>query len=169
MHGIAGMGARHFDELDAWKLANELKLLVYRLIDRPAVARDFDFRDQIRDSAASAPRNIAEGFGRYQPLDFRQFLRIANASLFETSNHLRDGVDRGYFTTQEIADPQVLAKRASAATTRLMKYLKTATPPDRRNREPRNREPKNREPKKRNPRTRDPENPRTRDPENPRT
>jgi len=53
---------------------------------------------QIRDAASSAPRNIAEGFGRYKPREFSQYLRIANGSLMETSNHLRDGVDRRYFT-----------------------------------------------------------------------
>jgi four helix bundle protein len=83
-------GVRSFSDLDAWKLANALKLGVYALLQRPSVQRDHDFHDQIRDAAASAPRNIAEGFGRFQPRDFSQYLRIANGSLHETSNHLRD-------------------------------------------------------------------------------
>jgi four helix bundle protein len=53
-------------------------------------------------SAGSAPRNIAEGFGRYLPREFSQYLRVANGSLMETSNHLLDGYDRGYFTKAEI-------------------------------------------------------------------
>ncbi|MET0214239.1 MAG: four helix bundle protein, partial [Vicinamibacterales bacterium] len=57
------MGARSFDELDTWQLSNELKLGVYELIRKPIVQRDLDFRDQMQDSARSAPRNIAEGFG----------------------------------------------------------------------------------------------------------
>jgi four helix bundle protein len=126
------MGARSFDELDAWKLANELKLGVYRLTDSGAVVRDFRFRDQLRDSAASAPSNIAEGFGRYEPAEFRRFLRIANGSLVETSNHLRDGVDRNHFSSKDIEELLRLAKRASAATTGLMRYLKTATAPNQR-------------------------------------
>jgi four helix bundle protein len=67
--------------LDAWTLANELKLGVYDLLRNSAAARDFEFRDQIRNAAASAPRNIAEGFGRFLPRDFSQYLRIANGSL----------------------------------------------------------------------------------------
>jgi four helix bundle protein len=55
-------GVRAFTDLDCWKLANELKLGVYALIETGGASRDFDFRDQIRDAAASAPRNIAEGF-----------------------------------------------------------------------------------------------------------
>lgn len=124
-------GVRSFDQLEAWKLANALKLGVYELLQRPSVQRDHDFRDQIRDAAASAPRNIAEGFGRFQPRDFSQYLRIANGSPQETSNHLRDGVDRGYFRADEIASLQTLVRRASAATTALLRYLRNAREPKR--------------------------------------
>jgi four helix bundle protein len=139
-------GAKSFTELDAWRLANELKLGVYELIRSPEVQRDFEFRDQIRNAAASAPRNIAEGFGRYVPRDFAQYLRIANGSLMETANHLRDGVDRGYFTADEIVDLLILAKRSSAATTRLIKYLQHAPNPRTRERpmNPRTPEPRTR-------------------------
>lgn len=128
-------GVRSFTDLDCWKLANELKLGVYALIKRDDAARDFEFRDQIRNAAASAPRNIAEGFGRYHPREISQYLRVANGSLMETANHLQDGVDRGYFQPAEIAPLMTLAKRASSATTRLMRYLKTARVPTR---EPKN-------------------------------
>jgi four helix bundle protein len=125
-------GARSFDQLDAWKLATELKLGVYGLIRRPAVAGDTEYRNQLRNAAASAPRNIAEGFGRFQPGEFAQYLRVANGSLMETSNHLRDGKDRGYFSENEIQPLLTLAKRSSAATTRLILYLRSAKAPPRR-------------------------------------
>jgi four helix bundle protein len=119
------MGARTFKELDVWRLSNELKVGIYRLIATSAAERDFGLRDQLRDSAASAPRNIAEGFGRFYPKDFSQYLRIANGSLMETSNHLEDGCDRGYFTRSDVEPLLVLAKRASAASTRLIRYLQS--------------------------------------------
>jgi four helix bundle protein len=124
------MVARSFQELDCWQLANELKVSVYLLTDSGPAARDFDFRDQIRESAASAPSNIAEGFGRYKPPQFRQFLDIAIASLYETTNHLRDGVERHHFSSDNIAPLLILAKRAAAASIRLKRYLKTARPPE---------------------------------------
>ena len=127
--------ARSFTELDAWRLANELKLGVYELIKSGPASADFDFRDQVRDAAASAPRNIAEGFGRYLPKEFAQYLRVANGSLMETSNHLADGVHRGYFSREDAERLEVLARRASAATTRLIRYLTTARPPNPRTRE----------------------------------
>jgi four helix bundle protein len=119
------VGARTFKELDAWRLSNELKVGVYRLISGTAAERDFGFRDQLRDAAASAPRNIAEGFGRFFPKEFSQYLRIANGSLMETSNHLEDGCDRGYFKRTDVDPLLVLAKRASAASTRLIRYLQS--------------------------------------------
>ena len=132
------MAARSYTELDCWNLANELKRGVYALIQHGEAARDLKFRDQLRDAAASAPRNIAEGFGRYQPKDFAQYLRVANGSLMETTNHLQDGVDRGYFTASAIAPLVVLARRSSAATTRLIRYLATARAPNPRTHEPKN-------------------------------
>jgi hypothetical protein len=45
--------ARTYDELDAWQLANRLKLGVYVLTETGGVTRDFKFREQLRDAAAS--------------------------------------------------------------------------------------------------------------------
>ena len=129
-------GVRSFVDLDAWKLANALKLGIYELLQRPDVQRDREFHNQIRNAAAAAPRNIAEGFGRFQSRDFSQYLRIANGSLHETSNHLRDGIDRGYFTGKEIEPLEMLARRASAAVTALLRYLRRARTPSARTFEP---------------------------------
>jgi len=84
-------------------------------------------------STRRAPRHIAEGFGRYLPREFSQYLRIANGSLMETTNHLQDGRDRGYFTDAEIEPLLVLGRRASAAVARLLKYLQNAPNPRTRN------------------------------------
>jgi four helix bundle protein len=62
------------------------------------------------------------------PREFSQYLRVANGSLMETSNHLRDGYDRGYFTKAEIEPLLILARRSSAAVTRLLRYLRTVPP-----------------------------------------
>jgi len=97
--------ARSHEDLIVWQRANELKLLVYQLIKAGPIARDADLSEQLRRSAAAAPRLIAEG-------------------------SLRDGVDREYFTSDQIEPLQRLSKRASKAATRLIAYLRTAKAPN---------------------------------------
>jgi four helix bundle protein len=130
-------GWRSHEEIIAWQLASELKNQVYGLIEAdPRIQRDVRFRDHLDGAVSSAPRLIAEGFGRYLPGDFSGYLRKANGELKETIECLRDGVDRGYFTQEQIVPLQRLCKRASKAATGLIAYLRTADPP---NEEPRRR------------------------------
>lgn len=123
-------GARLFQELDCWQLANELKLAIYRVSARSAVARDVRFCEQIRDAAASAPRNIAEGFGRRSHADFARFLDVARGSLNECQNHLHDACDRRYVSQTERDELTIVAKRASGAVAALQRYLRRKPPPD---------------------------------------
>src|SRR6476469_5114450 len=94
-------GFSRYEDIVAWQLADELKREVVALTATGPAARDFKFRDQIRDSAASVTRNIAEGFGRFRPAEFARFLEFARGSLAETHNSLRDGRDRGYYTPED--------------------------------------------------------------------
>ena len=120
-----GVGAaRHFRELICWQLSHELKLGIYRLAEQPQIKRDLKFYEQIRDCAASAPRNIAEGFARRSHADFARFLDIARGSLAESQNHLQDAVDRRYLDLEEFKRLNSLSERASAAVARMQRYLR---------------------------------------------
>jgi four helix bundle protein len=118
-----------FEQLQCWQLANELKQNVYALIDRTSAKSDVKFCEQIKGSAASGPSNIAEGFGHYGHGDAARYARIAKASLTETRNHILDGIDRRHWTPDD-ADPLLqVAKRAVAATTGWLAYLKSTPTP----------------------------------------
>ena len=121
-NGVAG--ARHFRELVCWQLARELKVALYRFAERPEVRSDFRFYSQVRDAAASAPRNIAEGFGRRTHADFARFLDVARASLGECQNHLQDAADRGYLEPDEFTNMNALAERACGAVAGLQRHLR---------------------------------------------
>ncbi len=123
------MGAAHFTELVAWQLANRLKLAVYDLTARPAVARDFKYCDQIRDSASSVPSNVAEGFARYSHRDFARFVVIAKGSLMETQNHLIDGVARRHMNDGEFRTLWQLSEQTLGAVTGLLTYLQRTDRP----------------------------------------
>ncbi len=126
--GMAGV--RRYEDLDCWKLANELKVRVYEIIERSAANHDFEFRDQLRDSASSGPSNLSESFAHYRHPDAARLARIAKSSLTETHNHLGDGVDRKYWTAEDAAPLLVLAKRAIGATTGWIRHLETSKAPD---------------------------------------
>ena len=116
--------ARAFTELDCWQLSEQFKLALYELVDRDPAKKDLKFRDQVRDAAASAPRNIAEGFGRRTDKEFARYLDVARGSLNECQNHLRDAVDRGYLNDPEFSSLLTLSKRAAGAVAGLQRWLR---------------------------------------------
>jgi four helix bundle protein len=117
------VGARRVEDLIAWQLAFELQREVFAFTAKGAAWRDVKYREQVRDSSASATRNTAEGYGRFRPTEFARFLEIAHGSLDETKSHLHDGHARGYLPSTEHARLMRLVIRALAANVRLMKYL----------------------------------------------
>ena len=119
------MAARRYEDLEAWQLADELKREVYALIATGPASNDFEFRGQIRDSAASNSKNIVEGFGRFRPADFARFMEFAVASAMETKDSIKDGVDRGYFTPDRALRARTLAERSIQCSTKLIVYLKS--------------------------------------------
>src|SRR5262245_41329338 len=123
------MVVRRFDELDAWKLADELKKKVYALLDSSRAREDRRFCDQITDSASSATANLAEGFGYYRHPEFAKYTRIAKSSLMETQNHLRDGVDRHFWSASQVDPLLHVANRAIGACVRLLAWLESTDAP----------------------------------------
>jgi four helix bundle protein len=123
------MIARRYEELETWQLADALKKKVYALLDNAASAAHRDFCNQIRESAASATANLAEGFGYYRHPEFAKHARIAKASLIETQNHLGDGVDRRLWTETARQELHALADRAIGKCVRLIEHLETSDAP----------------------------------------
>jgi len=117
-------GVERFEDLICWQLADELRREILAFTAVGPVARDFKYRDQIRDAGASAPRNTAEGFGRFRPKEFARFLEIAHGSLSEILDALIDGRERGYIGPEQFERMWRLTKRGLAANTGLMMYLK---------------------------------------------
>jgi len=122
--------AKRYQDLVYWQLADKVETLVLELTETGPAFWDFKFRDQIQDSASSATRNMAEGFGRFFPAEHARFLRIAKSSLMETHNSARTGFKKGYTI-------QRLCARSGKAANRLIRYLESLTPPSRRRKPPR--------------------------------
>lgn len=96
---------------------------MYALCARSPACRDFDFCTQVKRAAASGPRNLSEGFSRFNHREFNQFARIARGSLGEIQDALIDARDRGYVEEAEFKELWKLSEEAISSTTGLMKYL----------------------------------------------
>ena len=118
-------GLRNFRDLDAHKLAVLVRRRVFALTRSGSVTKDFKFVDQIRDAARGGPRNIAEGFSRFKPTEFHQFLSYAKSTLDETGDAIEDGFESGYFTGEQKDEVLALIDRANGAISRLMRYLES--------------------------------------------
>jgi four helix bundle protein len=116
--------ARRFEELAVWQLSAELRDRVVAATGAPDL-RDRAFVGQLEGAASSPARNLAEGFGHFNPREFARFTRIARASLLETRNHLLDARARRYFSPEELRALLTLTARAIAASTSLLRYLDT--------------------------------------------
>ena len=120
-------GARRVEDLDAYKLAVQVRRRIFRLTTREPVASDFKFVDQIRDAARGGSRNISEGFAGFAPNEFRQYLTYARSSLSEVNDELNDALDSEYVTEAEHDEIRALLERTNGAIARLMEYLESAT------------------------------------------
>jgi four helix bundle protein len=95
--------ARSFRELVVWQKLIRLTVLIYQL------SRDFPREDlygltsQMRRAAISIPSNIAEGCGRLNTKEYRQFLGIARGSYFELQTHLTIAKELGFGDASRIS------------------------------------------------------------------
>ena len=120
-------GVKRFEDLECHQLAYQIRARILQYTRRTEVRQDYKFAHQIRDSARSAPRNLAEGFSRFNPTEIHQYASWAKASLDETKNHVVDAVESGYFTVEEGEALKDLIGRAIGKILKWMKYLDSAT------------------------------------------
>jgi four helix bundle protein len=84
-----------YERFEAWKVAHELALEIYRITDQWPASERYQLTSQVRRAALSVPTNIAEGAAKRGPREFRRYLDIARGSFAELSYLLRFSKDRG--------------------------------------------------------------------------
>jgi four helix bundle protein len=80
--------AGSFRDLVVWQRSMQLTVAVYRLTQEFPREEIYGLTSQIRRSAVSLPSNIAEGHGRLNTGEYRQFLGIARGSNCELQTQL---------------------------------------------------------------------------------
>ncbi len=72
----------------------------------------YGLTSQMRRAAVSIPSNIAEGAGRLNTPEYRQFLAIARGSSFELQTHLTIARELGIGDAGQIATAEILCNEA---------------------------------------------------------
>ena len=80
--------SQSFRDLQVWQRAMQLCVVIYRLTREFPREEIYGLTGQIRRAAVSVSSNIAEGQGRLNPGEFRQFLGIARGSICELQTQL---------------------------------------------------------------------------------
>jgi four helix bundle protein len=92
----------NFKELEIWKLGIQIVKETYQLTGLFPQNETYGLSAQIRRAAVSVPSNIAEGFKRKHPKEFKQFLNIAFGSLAEVETQLIIAKELGYIDEQKV-------------------------------------------------------------------
>jgi four helix bundle protein len=77
-----------FRDLIVWQRAMQLTIAIYQLTREFPREEIYGLTSQIRRAAVSVPSNIAEGHGRLNKGEYRQFLGIARGSNFELQTQI---------------------------------------------------------------------------------
>ncbi len=80
--------AHSFRDLVVWQRAMQLTIATYLLTQKFPREEIYGLTSQLRRAAVSIPSNIAEGHGRLNSSEYRQFLGIARGSNFELQTQL---------------------------------------------------------------------------------
>ena len=112
-----------FEEVDAWKSARALTILVYAMSNQSGFSRDFGLRDQIRSASVSVMSNIAEGFESRTDVQFLNFLGMAKASAGEVRAQLYVVLDQKHISDEQFNEIFAVAEKRSRQISRFMTYF----------------------------------------------
>ena len=111
-----------FEKLRVYKNAMKLIKLVYEIIKLLPDEEKFGLKDQLRRSVTSIVLNIAEGTGGLGDKEFKNFLRHALKSLYETVAGLKITEELyGIDVSAQLIQANIVGRELNA----LIKSLKT--------------------------------------------
>lgn len=118
-----------FYDLTVWQRAIDLTVCVYRLTRGFPREETHGLVSQMRRASVSVASNIAEGRGRLNAMEFRQFLGVALGSVFEIKTQLVVAKRLEMGTQSGLQEAALLSEQVSKMLTALI--LKLGTKPKR--------------------------------------
>ncbi len=117
------------EELDVFKSAHQMVLLVYQMTSSFPEEEKFGLTSQMRRAASSIPMNLAEGASRLGRKEYRQFVGIARGSVGEIKYQLMLAKDLGYIHDDVFLNMRTKFETISRMLTGLAKSLASTRTP----------------------------------------
>ena len=105
--------AQDYRDLIVWKKAMELTVCIYSLTQSFPKQEIYGLSSQMRRAGVSIASNIAEGRGRLNPAEFRQFLAMAQGSIYELETQLLIANSLGFARAEAIKEAESIANEVS--------------------------------------------------------
>ena len=111
-------------KLDAWKLAMDLVIDVYKTTTERFPSKEkYSLTDQIRRATISIPSNIAEGAARQTKKEFTNYLHMAQGSLSELDTQVELARRLGYLDEETFRILDKRMERIDKMITGLIRHL----------------------------------------------
>ncbi|HEX4029792.1 MAG TPA: four helix bundle protein [Terracidiphilus sp.] len=114
-----------FRDLVVWQRSMELAVAVYRVSKELPREEMYGLSSQMRRSAVSVPCNIAEGQGRNNTGEFRQFLGIARGSNSELQTQIEIARRLQFADAQLLDEAESLSHEVGKMLFSMLESLKT--------------------------------------------
>jgi four helix bundle protein len=121
--------AQDFKELVVWQKAIELTIAVYKLTQKFPKAELYGLTSQMRRARVSVASNIAEGRGRINAAEFRQFLGVARGSICELLTQIHVARKLGFASNCDFEEAELLSNDVSKMLLSFIKTLKCGQQP----------------------------------------
>jgi four helix bundle protein len=105
--------AQDYRDLIVWKRSIELTVCIYKLTRTFPKDEQYGLSSQMRRASVSVASNIAEGRGRLNAAEFRQFLGLAQGSVYELQTQLIVAKSLDLGDAQALAYAQLLSNEVS--------------------------------------------------------
>lgn len=114
-------------DLTVWRRAIDLTVCIYRLTRKFPKEETYGLISQLRRASVSVSSNIAEGRGRLNVGEFRQFLGVALGSVFEIKTQLIVAERLGMGHPAAIEEARALSEEVSKMLTSFIQKLGSKT------------------------------------------
>ncbi len=116
--------AQDYRELKVWQKAVDLTVLIYKLTQSFPKSEIYGLTAQMRRAGVSVASNIAEGRGRINTGEFRQFLSIARGSTCELLTQIHVAGALGFADERALKEAEALSNEVSKM---LLSFIQTLT------------------------------------------